>query len=136
MTMKFICANVLALVLASVVPQVNAQSTADNIERLTGNVLIDHQVIGRGVGPTATDTVLVHYRGMLVDGTEFDSSYKRNKPTSFPLNSVIPCWTTALQEMAEGSKAKITCPAATAYGARAVGDLIPANSDLMFEIEL
>ena len=66
---------------------------------------------GTGDSPKATDTVKVHYRGTLLDGKEFDSSYKRGEPTEFPLNRVIPCWTEGVQRMKPGGKAKLTCPA-------------------------
>jgi FKBP-type peptidyl-prolyl cis-trans isomerase FkpA len=92
---------------------------------------------GDGATPKATDTVKVHYRGQLTDGKEFDSSYKRGQPATFPLNGVIKCWTEGLQLMKVGGKAKLTCPAAIAYGERSVGGgLIPAGSVLQFEVEL
>ena len=92
---------------------------------------------GRGASPLATDTVKVHYRGTFADGTEFDSSYKRNAPAEFPLNGVIKCWTEGVQRMKVGAKAKLTCPAAIAYGERgAGGGLIPPNTTLQFEVEL
>ena len=92
---------------------------------------------GSGASPAATDTVRVHYRGTLPAGKEFDSSYSRGKPAEFPLNRVIPCWTEGLQRMKIGGKAKLTCPAAIAYGARGAGDgLIPPNATLHFEVEL
>ena len=91
---------------------------------------------GTGASPTATDKVKVHYKGTFPDGKEFDSSYKRNEPTEFPLNAVIPCWTEGVQLMKKGGKAKLTCPAAIAYGARGAGGVIPPNATLVFEIEL
>jgi FKBP-type peptidyl-prolyl cis-trans isomerase FkpA len=91
---------------------------------------------GKGASPAATDTVKVHYKGTFPDGKEFDSSYKRNEPTSFPLNRVIPCWTEGVQLMKIGGKAKLTCPASIAYGARGAGGVIPPNATLHFEIEL
>ena len=91
---------------------------------------------GKGENPKATDTVKVHYRGTLTNGKEFDSSYKRNEPTSFPLNRVIPCWTETLQTMKPGGKVKIVCPPELAYGAREIPGVIPANSTLIFEVEL
>ncbi len=91
---------------------------------------------GKGASPTAGDTVTVNYRGTLADGTEFDSSYKRGKPIDLPLHGVIKCWTTGLQMMKVGGKAKLTCPPSTAYGDRNVGGVIPPNSTLTFEIEL
>lgn len=92
---------------------------------------------GKGARPAAADTVSVHYRGTFPDGREFDSSYQRGQPTSFPLNRVIKCWTEGLQRMQVGSKAKLTCPSAIAYGERgAGGGEIPANAVLVFEVEL
>ncbi|OOG46660.1 FKBP-type peptidyl-prolyl cis-trans isomerase [Polaromonas sp. A23] len=91
---------------------------------------------GTGASPAATDTVKVHYRGSFPDGREFDSSYSRNEPTEFPLNRVIACWTEGVQKMKVGGKAKLTCPAAIAYGSRGAGGVIPPNATLQFEIEL
>lgn len=92
---------------------------------------------GSGASPKATDRVKVHYRGTLTDGKEFDSSYKRGEPAEFPLNRVIPCWTEGVQKMKPGGKAKLTCPAAIAYGERgAGGGLIPPGATLNFEVEL
>jgi FKBP-type peptidyl-prolyl cis-trans isomerase FklB len=87
---------------------------------------------GKGRTPTPTDTVKVQYKGTLVDGTEFDSSYKRGEPASFPVNGVIPGWTEALQLMKEGSKVELAIPPDLAYGAQ--GPL--ANQVLLFEVEL
>jgi FKBP-type peptidyl-prolyl cis-trans isomerase FkpA len=91
---------------------------------------------GTGPSPQATQTVKVNYRGTLPDGKEFDSSYKRNEPASFPLNRVIPCWTEGVQRMKVGGKAKLTCPPEIAYGAKGAGGVIPPNATLHFEIEL
>jgi FKBP-type peptidyl-prolyl cis-trans isomerase FkpA len=91
---------------------------------------------GSGASPTAADTVKVHYRGTFPDGREFDSSYKRNEPAQFPLGGVIPCWTEGVQRMKVGGKAKLTCPAAIAYGSRGAGATIPPNATLQFEVEL
>ena len=92
---------------------------------------------GSGNSPQATDTVRVHYRGTFTDGKEFDSSIKRGEPASFPLNRVIKCWTEGVQLMKVGGKAKLTCPAAIAYGERGTpGGPIPPNSVLHFEVEL
>ncbi|AXV66639.1 MULTISPECIES: FKBP-type peptidyl-prolyl cis-trans isomerase [Pseudoalteromonas] len=98
---------------------------------------LQYEVISQGDGekPVATDVVKVHYKGTLLDGTEFDSSYSRNEPTTFPLNRVIPGWTEGLQLMPVGSKYKFTIPADLAYGERDLGK-IPANSTLVFEVEL
>ena len=88
-----------------------------------------------GEKPAATDTVTVHYKGTLIDGTEFDSSYSRGEPTSFGLNQVISGWTEGLQHMPIGSKYKFYIPSELAYGSRSTGR-IPANSTLIFEVEL
>jgi FKBP-type peptidyl-prolyl cis-trans isomerase FkpA len=90
---------------------------------------------GKGASPTAADTVKVNYRGSFADGTEFDSSYKRNEPAQFALSGVIPCWTEGVQRMKVGGKAKLTCPAKLAYGSRSVGP-IPPDTPLQFEVEL
>jgi FKBP-type peptidyl-prolyl cis-trans isomerase FkpA len=91
---------------------------------------------GEGASPKATDTVKVHYRGTFPDGREFDSSYSRGQPASFPLNRVIPCWTEGVQRLKVGGKAKLTCPAAIAYGERGAGGTIPPGAILQFEVEL
>ena len=91
---------------------------------------------GSGASPAPTDRVRVHYRGTLMDGKEFDSSYSRGQPAEFPLNRVIPCWTEAVQRMKPGGKARLKCPPATAYGERGAGGLIPPNATLNFEVEL
>jgi FKBP-type peptidyl-prolyl cis-trans isomerase FkpA len=91
---------------------------------------------GTGASPGATDTVKVHYRGTLVDGTEFDSSYKRNEPVEFPLNGVVACWTEGLQKMAAGGKAKLVCPSGIAYGDNGRPPVIPGGATLIFEVEL
>lgn len=88
-----------------------------------------------GEKPSATDRVTVHYKGTLLDGTEFDSSYSRGEPSSFGLNQVIPGWTEGLQNMPVGSKFKFYIPSELAYGSRANAK-IPANSALIFEVEL
>lgn len=91
---------------------------------------------GSGGSPTATDTVTVNYRGTLVDGTEFDSSYKRNEPAQFPLNRVIPCWTEGVQKMKVGGKSELVCPANIAYGEQGSPPTIPGGATLIFDIEL
>jgi FKBP-type peptidyl-prolyl cis-trans isomerase FkpA/FKBP-type peptidyl-prolyl cis-trans isomerase FklB len=90
---------------------------------------------GKGPMPQATDVVKVHYKGTLIDGTEFDSSYKRNQPAEFPLNQVIPGWTEALQLMKVGSKHEVVIPSALGYGERG-NQSIPGNSVLVFDVEL
>ena len=93
-------------------------------------------VPGEGKSPNATDTVLVNYRGTLLNGTEFDSSYKRNAPIEFPLNRVIPGWTEGVQLIKEGGKIQLFIPSELAYGARGAGGLIGPNDTLIFEVEL
>lgn len=99
---------------------------------------LQYEVISEGEGakPAATDTVTVHYSGTLIDGTEFDSSYSRGEPTSFPLNRVIPGWTEGLQLMNEGSTYRFYIPSNLAYGPRQQGPLILPNSALIFDVEL
>ena len=91
---------------------------------------------GSGKTPQATDTVTVNYRGTLIDGTEFDSSYKRGQPASFKVNGVIKGWTEALQLMKEGSKWQLFIPHDLAYGERGAGRTLPPGSTLIFEVEL
>jgi FKBP-type peptidyl-prolyl cis-trans isomerase FklB len=91
---------------------------------------------GTGASPKATSTVEVHYKGTLIDGTEFDSSYKRGQTISFPLNRVIPGWTEGLQLMKEGGKGRLVIPSNLAYGAAGAPPVIGPNETLVFEIEL
>ncbi|MGB2130427.1 MAG: FKBP-type peptidyl-prolyl cis-trans isomerase [Marinobacterium sp.] len=91
---------------------------------------------GKGASPKASDTVKVHYRGELIDGTQFDSSYARNEPVSFPLDGVIPGWTEGLQLMKEGGKSRLVIPAELAYGPGGMGNAIGPNETLVFEVEL
>lgn len=90
---------------------------------------------GNGAMPTREDTVTVHYRGRLIDGTEFDSSFSRNEPATFSLSGVIPCWTEGLQLMKVGSRARLVCPPDIAYGERGQRQ-IPPGSTLDFEVQL
>jgi FKBP-type peptidyl-prolyl cis-trans isomerase FklB len=91
---------------------------------------------GAGAMPGANDTVTVNYRGTLIDGTEFDSSYKRGEAATFPVQGVIKGWTEALQLMKKGAKYQLFIPASLAYGERAMGPDIAPNSTLIFEVEL
>jgi len=109
-----------------------AQATASPGPGLTYKSLRD----GTGASPTAADAVRVYYRGTLMDGTEFDSSYKRGEPAKFPLSRVIPCWTQGVQKLHVGEKARLVCPPATAYGEAGIRGVIPPNSTLDFEVEL
>lgn len=91
---------------------------------------------GSGATPKATDTVKVHYRGQLTDGTVFDSSYERGQPVSFPLEGVIPGWTEGLQKIKQGGKARLVIPPELAYGSSGMGNAIGPNETLIFEVEL
>lgn len=91
---------------------------------------------GTGKSPKTTDTVTTHYKGTLIDGTEFDSSYKRGEPVSFPVSGVIAGWTEALQLMKEGAKWQLFVPPNLAYGERGAGREIGPNATLIFEVEL
>jgi FKBP-type peptidyl-prolyl cis-trans isomerase FklB len=99
---------------------------------------LQYKVIKEGSGPTPkeTDTVTTNYKGTLIDGTEFDSSYKRNEPASFQVNRVIKGWIEALQMMKPGSKYQLFIPAALAYGERGAGQTIGPNATLIFDVEL
>ena len=99
---------------------------------------LQYRVITEGDGPrpAVDDTVEVHYRGTLIDGTEFDSSYSRNSTVSFALNQVIPGWTEGLQLMPTGSKWELFIPSELAYGAGGAGPIIGPNAALIFEVEL
>lgn len=99
---------------------------------------LQYEVLTQGSGPKPqpTDRVRVHYRGTLLDGTEFDSSYKSGEPVTFPLTRVIPGWTEALQLMPVGSKFRIVVPPHLGYGERGSPPVIPSNATLIFEVEL
>ena len=99
---------------------------------------LQYKILTEGTGPkpAATDTVVCNYRGTLLDGKEFDSSYKRGQPATFPLNQVIKGWTEGVQLMSVGSKYQFYIPAALAYGARGAGADIGPNSTLIFDVEL
>ena len=104
--------------------------------KLPSGVIYKELAAGKGQSPKATDTVRVNYRGTLTNGTEFDSSFKRNAPAEFPLNAVIPCWTEGMQKMKVGGKAQLVCPSDKAYGEQGSPPVIPPNATLVFEIEL
>ena len=91
---------------------------------------------GTGAMPVATDEVQVNYKGTLIDGTEFDSSYKRGQAAEFPLNGVIPCWTEGVQKVKVGGKAQLVCPSEIAYGDSGRPPTIPGGATLVFEVEL
>jgi len=105
------------------------------VVKTDSGLLYRELVPGTGPSPKPTDTVKVNYRGTLVNGKEFDSSYARNAPAEFALNRVIPCWTEGVQKMKVGGKATLVCPAQIAYGERGQPG-IPAGAALIFQIEL
>ena len=132
----------LSALLASASPSWAADAVTQAAAKEAGAVVTPSGLVyrslkdGTGAAPKATDTVKVHYRGTFPDGREFDSSYKRNEAIEFPLSGVIACWTEGVQRMKVGGKAKLTCPAAIAYGARGAGSAIPPNATILFEVEL
>jgi FKBP-type peptidyl-prolyl cis-trans isomerase FkpA len=91
---------------------------------------------GTGTSPKLTDTVKVNYRGALIDGTEFDSSFKRGKPTEFRLDGVIKCWSEMLQKMKPGGSSRVVCPSSLAYGDSGAGELILPGATLVFDVDL
>ena len=103
--------------------------------RTESGIVYIESAAGTGASPTAADRVKVHYRGTLINGTEFDSSYSRNEPAVFPLGGVIRCWTEGVQRMKVGGKARLVCPSDVAYGDRG-NEAIPGGAALVFEIEL
>jgi len=113
-----------------------ANKTKDGIVTLPSG--LEYKILAQGTGPkpAATDTVVCNYRGTLINGTEFDSSYKRGQPATFPVTGVIKGWTEALQLMPVGSKWQLFLPAGLAYGERGPSPEIGPNSTLVFEVEL
>jgi FKBP-type peptidyl-prolyl cis-trans isomerase FkpA len=111
-----------------------AAAAAGAVRTETG-IVYTELTAGSGASPLASDTVRVHYRGTLITGTEFDSSYARNEPAEFPLGGVIKCWTEGLQRMKVGGKARLVCPSDVAYGDRG-NQTIPGGAALIFEVEL
>lgn len=130
------------------VEQLKAAYAAQQAEFLEANAAKDgvvvtdsglqYRILEQGSGDTANpeDQVVVHYKGTLIDGTEFDSSYSRGKPATFAANRLIPGWVEALSLMQEGDKWELVIPADLAYGDNRAGDLIPGGSTLVFEMEL
>jgi FKBP-type peptidyl-prolyl cis-trans isomerase FkpA len=110
-------------------------ATAPGAVKTDSGLIYSELTAGQGASPKATDTVKVHYRGTLTNGTEFDSSYKRGEPTQFSLNGVIKCWTEGLQKMQAGGKARLVCPSDLAYGDRG-NQSIPGGAALIFDLEL
>ena len=108
----------------------------DGIVTLPSGLQYKIMTEGKGPKPAATDTVVCNYRGTLINGTEFDSSYKRGEPATFPVGGVIKGWTEALQLMPVGSKWQLFIPSDLAYGERGAGADIGPNATLIFEVEL
>lgn len=108
----------------------------EGVKPTDSGLLYEVLVEGEGDKPAASDTVEVHYQGTLIDGTVFDSSIERGTPAKFPVNRVISGWTEALQMMKVGGKWRLHIPAELAYGAQSPSPRIPANSVLVFEVEL
>lgn len=126
-----------------IVASLSLTALAQGSEQEPGTVTLKNGVIvktlkqGDGPRPRATDKVKVHYRGVLPDtDKEFDSSYKRGEPVTFGLNQVIACWSEGLQRVQAGSKVRLVCPPATAYGSRGAPPTIPPNATLVFDVEL
>lgn len=113
-----------------------AHGQDSKVEKLPSGVTIKYVNLTNGKKPSATSIVRAHYRGTLDNGKEFDSSYRKGMPIDFPLNQVIPCWTEGVQKLGIGSKAILTCPGNTAYGAGGIPGVIPPNATLTFEVEL
>jgi len=113
-----------------------ANKTKDGVVTLPSGLQYKIITPGTGPKPTAADTVVCNYRGTFINGTEFDSSYKRGQPATFPVGGVIKGWTEALQLMPVGSKWQLFIPPDLAYGSRGAGGAIPPNATLIFEVEL
>ena len=114
----------------------NQYAEQDGVLRTDSGMLYRILDEGSGEKPAASDTVVVHYRGTLINGAEFDSSIKRNQPATFGLNSIIPGWQEILQLMPEGSRWEVVIPPALAYGSTGAGGMIGPEETLIFEIEL
>lgn len=128
----------LAIASAALLAALSFQSMAaePKEEKTASGITITTLRAGTGASPSSSQTVKVHYRGVLENGKEFDSSYARGQATTFPLNRVIPCWTEGVQTMKVGGKAKLVCPPNLAYGSRGVPGTIPPGATLVFEVEL
>jgi FKBP-type peptidyl-prolyl cis-trans isomerase FklB len=108
----------------------------EGVKTLSSGLQYKELAPGTGKSPKSTDTVTTHYRGTLIDGTEFDSSYKRGQPATFQVSGVIPGWIEALQLMKEGAKWQLFVPPSLAYEERGAGREIGPNATLIFEVEL
>jgi FKBP-type peptidyl-prolyl cis-trans isomerase FkpA len=117
-------------------PYEEAFTHEDGVRPITWGGWIKTLRAGTGPSPNADSVVTVNYRGALTDGAEFDSSYKRGQPATFSLRNVVPCWTNGVPMMKVGEKAKLVCPASSAYGDKGSPPMIPGGATLDFEIEL
>jgi FKBP-type peptidyl-prolyl cis-trans isomerase FkpA len=128
----------LAIPLVTAITLFSATSYAveQKAQKTESGIQITTLKLGTGAQPNNKDTVKVHYRGTTTDGKEFDSSYKRGEPATFPLNRVIACWTEAVQTMKVGGKARLQCPSDLAYGSRGIPGVIAPDATLVFEVEL
>ena len=117
-------------------PYLDAAAKQKGAQVLSSGVVYIPEKEGTGPAPKASDEVTVNYVGKLTNGTEFDSSYKRNQPLKFQLDKVIPCWTEGVQKMKVGGKAKLVCPSDIAYGDAGHPPTIPGGATLVFEVEL
>lgn len=123
-----------ALIRGEVFLKQNAKTAG--VKTLPSGLQIKVLSAGSGRQPKSTDTVVVHYRGRLISGTEFDSSFRRGEPATFKLNQVIKGWTEGIQLLKEGGKAELYIPADLAYGAKGSGATIGPDEALIFEVEL
>ncbi|MDD2744051.1 MAG: FKBP-type peptidyl-prolyl cis-trans isomerase [Rhodocyclaceae bacterium] len=130
--MQKLAITAVTLLVALSLPAVAAEPKEEKTQSGIGITMLKE---GTGANPKVTDAVTVNYRGTLTNGQEFDSSYKRGEPASFPLSRVIPCWTEGVQKIKVGGKAKLVCPPELAYGNKNIPG-IPPNSTLIFEVEL
>ena len=124
---------------SSLTHQMETLSNQTSEEFVTTSSGLQYRIMNEGSGddsPGPESLVSVHYRGKLTNGLEFDSSYKRNQPASFPVNGVILGWTEALQLMKEGDKWELIIPPDLGYGSKGGGNIIPPDSTLIFEVEL
>ena len=124
---------------SSLTNQKETLSNQTSEEFITTSSGLQYRILNEGSGndsPGPESVVAVHYSGKLTNGLEFDSSYKRNRPASFPVNGVIRGWTEALQLMKEGDKWELIIPPDLGYGSKGAGNIIPPDSTLIFEIEL
>ena len=124
------------LVLTGSMAVATAVVQAGTPEKTPSGLIYESIREGSGEKASPDATVQVNYRGTLANGNEFDSSYKRGQPATFPLNRVIRCWTEGVSKMREGGKAKLTCPPGIAYGSKGAGSAVPPDATMTFEVEL